>query len=214
MKIKGPKEPKWLLKMREWKKRPWCYVLDVKVSHRLLSLDLGPQLSCGKLRNHLSWGRPTRAGSLGSRLEVPVPSLLPNLPRYKPALATTARSCPQPCLPCDEDCEWNRLFLPCVVSRQIFGHGNGKNNEVAIGSQHSLSNLGNSSWLWETDRGIQRNWWRMSLYMDIWNSECSKIQHFLNAGSKSPNSKTCILKQWDATSREGYSTHGDARSRH
>lgn len=55
------------------------------------------------------------------------------------------------------DCERNRLFLPCVVSRQIFGHGNGKNNEVAIGSQHSLSNLGNSSWLWETDRGIQRN---------------------------------------------------------
>lgn len=112
------------------------------------------------------------------------------------------------------DCERNRLFLPCVVSRQIFGHGNGKNNEVAIGSQHSLSNLGNSSWLWETDRGIQRNWWRMSPYMDIWNSECSKIQHFLNAGSKSPHSKTCIWKQWDATSREGYSTHGDARSRH
>lgn len=51
-------------------------------------------LSCGKLCNLLSWGWPTGAGSLGGR--VPVPSLLPNLPRYRPALATTARSCSQP----------------------------------------------------------------------------------------------------------------------
>lgn len=141
------------------------------------------------------------------------------LDTYRPALATTVRSCSQPhvfltmrTVPSDR--ERNKLLLPCVVPRQIFGHDEERSHEVTAASQHSLSNLGNSSWLGGIDRRIQRNWQRMSPYVDIWNPECSKIQHFLNAESKSPNSKTCSLKQWDATSREGYSTHGDARNRH
>ena len=171
--IKGPKEPKRLLKIRKWKRRPWCYVLDVKVSHRLMVPSWWQ--SCGKLCNLLSWGRPTGAGSVRGRLEVHVPSLLPDLPRYRPALATTARSCSQPhafhvmrTVPSDR--EWTKLLLPCVVSHQIFGHGNEKSKEVAAGSQHllSLSNLGNSSWLGETDRGIQWNWQRCPL---TWTSE-------------------------------------------